>query len=316
MRVGMGLTRDQEIDYANERGIEIPITKASPYSIDVNLWGRSCETGVLEDPWVTPPPDAYEWTVAPADAPDAGRDRRSSSRAASRSRSTASGSPPVELVERLHELGGAHGVGRIDHVEDRLVGIKSREIYEAPAATILHAAHRALEGLTLSRDTLRFNRFVADELARLIYDGLWFSALSRDLRAYVASSQRVVSGEVRVRLDHGQAIVVGRRSPLLALRQEPRHVRRGRRASTTRRPSGSSRSSGCRCGSRRRATARSASATAPRGRGPTRSSTTCRRRSPTRSRPRSDPGRSADAAAEPSPVATEPPTRGAIPCTG
>jgi len=121
---------------------------------------------------------------------------------------------PVALVERLHDLGGAHGVGRIDHVEDRLVGIKSREIYETPAATILHEAHHALEGLTLSRDTLRFNRFVADELSRLIYDGLWFSALSRDLRSYVASSQRVVSGEVRVRLDHGQAIVAGRRSPL------------------------------------------------------------------------------------------------------
>ena len=120
----------------------------------------------------------------------------------------------VALVERLHDLGGAHGVGRVDHVEDRLVGIKSREIYETPAATILHEAHRALEGLTLSRDTLRFNRFVADELARLIYDGLWFSALSRDLRAYVASSQRVVSGEVRVRLDHGSAVLVGRRSPM------------------------------------------------------------------------------------------------------
>jgi argininosuccinate synthase len=213
MRVGMGLTRDQEIDYANERGIEIPITKASPYSIDVNLWGRSCETGVLEDPWVTPPADAYEWTVDPADAPAAielviGFE---------------GGIPvsidgerldPVTLVERLHDLGGAHGVGRIDHVEDRLVGIKSREIYEAPAATILHAAHRALEGLTLSRDTLRFDRLVADELARLIYDGLWFSALSRDLRTYVASSQRVVSGDVRVRLDHGQAVVTGRRSPL------------------------------------------------------------------------------------------------------
>jgi argininosuccinate synthase len=209
----MGLSRDQEIDYADERGIEIPITKASPYSIDVNLWGRSCETGVLEDPWVTPPADAYEWTVDPADAPAAielviGFE---------------GGIPvaidgerldPVALVERLHDLGGAHGVGRIDHVEDRLVGIKSREIYEAPAATILHAAHRALEGLTLSRDTLRFNRFVADELARLIYDGLWFSALSRDLRAYVASSQRVVSGDVRVKLDHGQAVVVGRQSPL------------------------------------------------------------------------------------------------------
>ena len=213
MRVGMGLTRDQAIDYAAERGIEIPITKASPYSIDVNLWGRSCETGVLEDPWVTPPPDAYEWTVAPSDAPapveivlefeggipvaiDGER------------------LPPVKLVERLHDLGGAHGVGRIDHVEDRLVGIKSREIYEAPAATILHAAHTALEGLTLTKDTLRFNRLVASELAQLTYDGLWFSALHRDLRGYVASAQRVVSGDVRVRLDHGSAVVLGRRSAM------------------------------------------------------------------------------------------------------
>jgi argininosuccinate synthase len=120
----------------------------------------------------------------------------------------------LELVQRLHELGGAHGVGRIDHVEDRLVGIKSREIYEAPAAVILHTAHHALEGLVLSKEQLRFNRLVGGELAQLIYDGLWFSALSRDLRTYVLSAQRVVSGEVRVRLDHGSANVVGRRSPL------------------------------------------------------------------------------------------------------
>jgi argininosuccinate synthase len=213
MRVGMGLTRDQEIDFANERGIEIPVTKESPYSIDVNLWGRSCETGVLEDPWVTPPADAYEWTVEPSAAPspvDIVIDFEGGVPVALDGERLG----PVDLVQRLHELGGDHGVGRIDHVEDRLVGIKSREIYEAPAATILHAAHRALEGLTLTRDTLRFNRFVADELARLIYDGLWFSALSRDLRGYVASSQRVVSGEVRIRLDHGSAVVVGRKSPL------------------------------------------------------------------------------------------------------
>src|SRR5262249_18087533 len=192
MRIGMGMTRDQEIEYAEERGIEIPVTKASPYSIDVNLWGRSCETGILEDPWITPPPDAYEWTVAPADSappveivltfeggiPVAIDGERLA---------------PVELVERLHTLGGQHGVGRIDHVEDRLVGIKSREIYEAPAAEILHAAHRALEGLTLTKDTLRFDHLVANELAQLTYDGLWFSALHRDLRGYVASSQRVVS---------------------------------------------------------------------------------------------------------------------------
>jgi argininosuccinate synthase len=213
MRVGMGLTREQSIDYANARGIEIPITKSSPYSIDVNLWGRSIETGILEDPWASPPPDVYLWTVDPGDAPEP----------AEIVVSFEGGIPvaldgerlsPAELVERIAELAGAHGVGRIDHVEDRLVGIKSREIYEAPAATVLHRAHRALEGLTLTKDTLRFNRVVADELAQLTYDGLWFSALHRDLRAYAASSQRVVSGDVRMRLDHGNASVVGRRSPL------------------------------------------------------------------------------------------------------
>jgi argininosuccinate synthase len=213
MRVGMGLSREQEIDYAAERGIEIPITKASPYSIDVNLWGRSVETGVLEDPWVAPPADVYEWTADPSAAPDP----------VELTIEFEGGIPigidgarlaPVELVDRVAALAGAHGVGRIDHVEDRLVGIKSREIYEAPAAVVLHAAHRALEGLTLTKDTLRFDRLVADELSRLVYDGLWFSALSRDLRGYVVSSQRVVSGDVRMRLDHGTASVVGRRSPL------------------------------------------------------------------------------------------------------
>jgi argininosuccinate synthase len=118
----------------------------------------------------------------------------------------------VALVERLNEVGGRHGVGRIDHVEDRLVGIKSREIYEAPAAIVLHRAHAALESLTLSREQLRFGRLVADELARATYDGVWESALARDLRSLVATTQRVVSGEVRMRLDHGTASVVGRRS--------------------------------------------------------------------------------------------------------
>ena len=213
MRVGMGLTRDQEIDYAHERGIEIPITKASPYSIDVNLWGRSIETGVLEDPWVAPPADVYEWTLDPAAAPaevEVTLDFEGGLPVALDGERL----DPVALVDRVSTLAGQHGVGRIDHVEDRLVGIKSREIYEAPAATVLHAAHRALEGLTLTKDTLRFNRLVANELAQLTYDGLWFSALHRDLRGYIASSQRVVSGEVRVRLDHGSAIVAGRRSPL------------------------------------------------------------------------------------------------------
>ena len=279
MRVGMGLSRDQEIDYAQERGIEIPITKASPYSIDVNIWGRSCETGVLEDPWVTPPPDAYEWTVAPGDAPapveivlgfeggipvSIDGERLGS----------------VELVERLHDLGGAHGVGRIDHVEDRLVGIKSREIYEAPAAVILHTAHHALEGLVLSKEQLRFNRLVADELAQIIYDGLWFSALSRDLRTYAMSSQRVVSGDVRVRLDHGQAVVTGRRSPSEPVRQGPRDVRRGRRLRSRGggRVHRDLRAAAPRRGRPPRRGRRST--TAPPGRGRSRCSRTCRRRSP------------------------------------
>jgi argininosuccinate synthase len=213
MRVGMGLTRDEEIDYAMERNIELPVAKGASYSTDANLWGRSIETGPLEDPWVAPPSDVYEWTVEPGRAPAA----------VEVTIAFEGGIPveldgerldPVDLVDRLTKIAGAHGVGRIDHVEDRLVGIKSREVYEAPAATVLHRAHRALEGLTLSKDTLRFNRGVADELAQLTYDGLWFSALHRDLRGYVASSQRVVSGEVSIRLDHGNAIVVGRRSPL------------------------------------------------------------------------------------------------------
>jgi len=212
LRVGMGMSRDQEIEYALARGIEIPVSHASPYSIDVNLWGRSIETGILEDPWASPPPDAYAWTVAPAAAPTAveltiafegGVPIAIDGRAPG----------PVELVESLNRLGGAHGVGRIDHVEDRLVGIKSREVYEAPAAVILHAAHRALEGLALSKDQLRFGRVVADEIAQATYDGLWFSRLQQHLRKLVTASQEVVSGEVRVRLDHGTAVIVGRRSP-------------------------------------------------------------------------------------------------------
>ena len=228
MRVGMGLTRDQEIDYAAERGIEIPITKASPYSIDVNLWGRSCETGVLEDPWVTPPADAYEWTVAAADAPDP----------VELAIDFEGGIPvaldgerlgAVELVERLHELGGAHGVGRIDHVEDRLVGIKSREIYETPAATILHTAHRALEGLTLSRDTLRFNRIGG---RRAGPPHLRRPVVQRPVARPARVRGVVAAGRVGRGPGAAGPRVGGRRRPALAdvaVRQGACHVRRGRR---------------------------------------------------------------------------------------
>jgi argininosuccinate synthase len=212
MRIGMGLSRDQEIDYATERGIEIPITRSSPYSIDVNLWGRSIETGVLEDPWTTPPADVYEWTVDPGKAPDVPTEVTIGFEAGVPAKLDGDAVDAVTLVDRLNSLAGRNGVGRVDHVEDRLVGIKSREIYEAPAAVVLHRAHAALESLTLSKEQLRFNRSVSEELAQSTYDGLWFSALHRDLREYIRSSQRVVSGEVRLRLDHGTASVTGRRS--------------------------------------------------------------------------------------------------------
>ena len=158
------------------------------------------------------PPDAYEWTVAPGDAPDIPTELTIGFEGGMPVSLDGEALGPVELVQRVHDLGGKHGVGRIDHVEDRLVGIKSREIYETPAATILHTAHAALEGLTFSKEQLRFNRIVADETAQATYDGIWFSALHRDLREYMRSSQRVVNGQVRMRLDHGNAYVVGRRS--------------------------------------------------------------------------------------------------------
>ncbi len=208
-----GMTREQEIDYARTHGVEVPATVESPYSTDVNLWGRSVEAGVLEDPWEEPPAEVFAWTADPEKAP---------SRPAYVEVKFQSGVPvaldgeeldPVAIVERLNALGGEHGVGRIDMVENRLVGIKSREIYEAPAAVILVAAHEALEDLTLSKDLLRFKQTVASEWADLAYNGLWFSSLRQNLHAFVSSTQEHVSGEVRVKLYRGVATVVGRKAP-------------------------------------------------------------------------------------------------------
>jgi argininosuccinate synthase len=213
MRGGMNMTRDEEIEYARQRGIPVEATKESPYSVDMNLWGRSIEAGVLEDPWGAPPRDVFQWTVDPEDAPANPREIEigfAEGRPFSLDGAKLDG---VELVQRLNDLAGRYGVGRIDMVEDRLVGIKSREIYEAPAAVLLHQAHRALETLVLTKETLRFKAQVAREYAELVYNGLWFSAHHQDLAAYVQSTQRFVSGEVRVRLDRGTATAVGRRSP-------------------------------------------------------------------------------------------------------
>ncbi|MGH2455671.1 MAG: argininosuccinate synthase [Candidatus Limnocylindria bacterium] len=213
MRVGMGMSRDQELAFARDHGIEIDAGPEAPYSIDENLWGRSIEAGAIEDAWRPPPADAFAWTAEPAEAPRAARDLEVTFE---RGIPTALDGEPrdgVALIEALNALAGAYGVGRIDHVEDRLVGIKSREVYEAPAAVVLHAAHAALEQLTLSRELLAFKRGVADRMATLAYDGLWFSELADALRRFVAGTQEMVSGEVRVRLEGGSARVVGRRSP-------------------------------------------------------------------------------------------------------
>ena len=204
--------RPQEIEYAKQHGIPVPVTTESPYSVDANLWGRSVECGVLEDPWAAPPAEVYAWTADAADAPEP----TDVDVAFEHGVPVALGGNSLEpdaLVAELNALAGAHGVGRIDHVEDRLVGIKSREVYEAPAATVLHAAHAALESLTLTRDVLRFKQRVAEEWAHLVYDGLWFGALRTALHEFVSATQEPVTGEVRVRLSRGTATVSGRRAP-------------------------------------------------------------------------------------------------------
>jgi argininosuccinate synthase len=208
-----GMTREETIKYAQKYDIPVPITVSSPYSIDENLWGRSIECGVLEDPWNEPPADVYAWTKSPAEAPD---------KPAFVEIGFTKGIPVslggkntggVKLIKQLQELAGQHGIGRVDHIENRLVGIKSREIYEAPAGTVLNIAHQALEEMTLSKDQLRFKQKVAIDYADLIYNGLWFAAHRRDLAVYTASTQKFVTGTVRLKLFKGVCSVVGRKSP-------------------------------------------------------------------------------------------------------
>jgi len=207
------MDRQSEIAYAQEHAIPIDVTKASPYSIDENLWGRSIETGVLEDPWQEPPADVYLWTKPPEEAPDEPRYIEIGFERGLPVSLDGQPHDPVSLVKRLNALAGEHGVGRIDVIEDRLVGIKSREIYEAPAGVTLLAAHEALEAMTLSKDQRRLKARIAQEFAELVYNGLWFSAHHQDLAAYVQSTQRYVTGTVRVKLHKGNATVVGRKSP-------------------------------------------------------------------------------------------------------
>jgi argininosuccinate synthase len=208
-----GMTREETIAYAQKNNIPIPVTKENPYSIDENLWGRAVECGILENPWNAPPEDAFVWTRSPDKTPD---------KPAFVEIEFEKGIPVgldgqkmdgIALLEKLNRIAGENGVGRVDHIENRLVGIKSREVYEAPASLVLLKAHLALEEMTLAKQQLRFKQKVAVEYADLIYNGLWFSAMHQDLAAYVLSTQRFVSGTIRIKLHKGTSMVVGRKSP-------------------------------------------------------------------------------------------------------
>lgn len=205
-------SREEEINYAKEKGVPVPADLDNPYSVDQNLWGRANECGILEDPWATPPKGAYELTVSLEDTPN---------KADIIELTFVEGVPIAinnkkmllsDLILELNDLAGKHGVGRIDHVENRLVGIKSREVYECPAAITLMTAHKELEDLTFVRETAHFKPIIENQLSQLIYDGLWFNPLTDALIAFLKSTQKYVNGVVRVKLFKGHAIIEGRKS--------------------------------------------------------------------------------------------------------
>jgi argininosuccinate synthase len=206
-------TREAEVEYAQARNIPLPITLEKPFSIDQNLWGCAIECGEMEELWNEPPEDAWRMTKNPSHAP-----RGSVELVIAFEQGipiSIDGRPlgGVELITNLNELAGNFGVGRIDMVENRVVGLKSREIYEAPGATLLHMAHTELERICLDRSTFNYKRQVSQDFANLIYDGVWFGPLRECLQAFVEESQRTVTGEVRIRVSAGLARITGRRSP-------------------------------------------------------------------------------------------------------
>jgi argininosuccinate synthase len=207
------LTREQEIDYALARNIPIPVTREKPYSIDQNIWGCAIECGEMEDLWIEPPPDAWQMTQDPSSAPKGSVEIIISFEQGVPKAIDGQVLGSVELLTRLNALAGKYGVGRIDMVENRVVGLKSREVYEGPAATILHLAHRELERVVLDRATSQYKAKLAQDFATLIYDGLWFGPLRQAMQAFIENTQVRVTGDVRVRVSAGLARVTGRRSP-------------------------------------------------------------------------------------------------------
>ncbi len=206
-------TREQEIAYAEQHDIPIPVTKEKPYSIDENLWGCAIECGEMEDLWSEPPSDVWRMTQDPSEAPRGSTELVIGFRDGVPVSLDGAEMLPVPLVERMNELAGSYGVGRMDMVENRVVGLKSREVYEGPGALCLHLAHRELERLVLDRPTAHYKVRMAADFADLIYDGLWFGPLREALQAFVSKTQERVTGDVRVRLSAGTLRVTGRRSP-------------------------------------------------------------------------------------------------------
>ena len=205
-------SREEEINYAKANGVPIPADLDSPYSVDQNLWGRANECGVLENPWNEAPEDAYDLTVAPEAAPDSPVYVNIDFEAGVPVALDGIKMKLADLILELNDLAGQHGVGRIDHVENRLVGIKSREIYECPGAVTLLAAHKEIEDLTLVRELAHFKPIIENELSNLIYNGLWFNPATEALIAYLKSTQQVVNGTAKVKLYKGSATVVARKS--------------------------------------------------------------------------------------------------------
>ena len=205
-------SREEEINYAKANGVPIPADLDSPYSVDQNLWGRANECGVLENPWNEAPEDAYDLTVAPEAAPDSPAYVNIDFEAGVPVALDGKKMKLADLILELNDLAGQHGVGRIDHVENRLVGIKSREIYECPGAVTLLAAHKEIEDLTLVRELAHFKTIIENELSNLIYNGLWFNPATEALIAYLKSTQQVVNGTAKVKLYKGSVTVVARKS--------------------------------------------------------------------------------------------------------
>ncbi|EAD1188583.1 argininosuccinate synthase [Listeria monocytogenes] len=206
-------SREEEINYAKEHNIPVPIDLDNPFSIDQNLWGRSNECGVLENPWTTPPEAAYDLTVSLEDAPDTPDIVEITFDAGIPISLNGENMSLANLILTLNEIAGKHGVGRIDHIENRLVGIKSREVYECPAAVTLITAHKELEDLTFVREVAHFKPIIEQKISETIYNGLWFSPLTEALISFLKSTQKFVNGTIRVKLFKGHAIVEGRKSP-------------------------------------------------------------------------------------------------------